>query len=190
MCRRSEFLLELNASDREVLVMKRRQMQMTAALAGAMLLLAGCGTKTEESSTALGYADAEDLDIIRDDSSDGQPFSVADAAAVQHTADLNTLTVSLEQTEFTAGTTEIGVLLRNDGDREIFWNGGDFRLEYSDEHTAGCASLLEDDTPIFSIPPQGSTSYTIDTTGWGIGSLKAGEYAVLFGDKRLTFTVN
>ena len=170
-------------------MMKTTKLLTIAALAGALLCFAGCGEKPEESSTALGVPETE---IAREDSSDElppDPDAEADEAAVQYAAALKTLTVTLDAETLPPGTTEIRVMLQNDGDTDVSWSAADFRLEHSDGQTVSCSALMTDNVTVNTLAAHESLTHTVQTAAYGIDSLQAGEYSVLFADKKLTFTV-
>lgn len=170
--------------------MKTTKLLTIAALAGALLCFAGCGEKPEESSsTALGVPATE---IAREDSSAELPLdpdAEADEAAVQYAAALKTLTVTLEAETLPAGATEIRIRLQNDGDTDVSWSAADFRLEHSDGQTVTCSALMTDNVTVNTLAAHESLTHTMQTAAYGIDSLRAGEYSVLFADKKLTFTV-
>ena len=170
-------------------MMKTTKLLTIAALAGAVLCFAGCGEKTEESSTALGVPETE---IAREDSSYELPLdpdAEADEAAVQYAAALKTLTVTLDAETLPPGTSEIRVMLQNDGDTDVSWSAADFRLEHSDGQTVTCSALMTDNVTVNTLAAHESLTHTVQTAAYGIDSLQAGEYSVLFADKKLTFTV-
>ena len=169
-------------------MMKTTKLLTIAALAGTLLCFAGCGEKPEESSsTALGVPETE---IAREDSSVDLPMvGEADEAAVQYAAALKTLTVTLDTETLPAGATEIRIELQNDGDTDVSWSAADFRLEHSDGQTVTCSALMTDNVTVNTLAAHESVTHTVQTAAYGIDTLQAGEYSVLFADKKLTFTV-
>lgn len=126
---------------------------------------------------------------------DGTPVTLgfeisANADVVTDPADY--ITVYAEQQRYPADTTEIQIIIVNDGETDFEFASDAFGLEhYWDGAVSYTPVIIPDDTPVSAgiLPPHQDTAWTVRFADYGSETLEPGEYSVYLNGMEAKFII-